>query len=180
VTTTPATSLATHVEEIQRLHNVLEVAEGELTAEVAAEWEAAWAALSDKVDAIGYAERQLRIQAEAAYAEAEAAKALAGELKAKADAITNRKRRLMEWVKYNMGRLGTKRLEGTVWQLKIEAQGGQPRLDILAPVADFPSRYLAVRTELDKDAIRRGLEVGDPELVGLARLADQGEIARVR
>lgn len=99
----------------------------------------------------------------------------------RARVIVNRIERLKAMAKLCMETLGVRRLEGQKFSMAIQKNGGKDPLELIVENADYyPDRFVKVRREVDKDALRIALEKADAEAARLARLGERGETVRIR
>lgn len=162
-------------DDLLALDQLLTESEGELTPEIEA-WREEYAAkIRDKADGIGWYAKRLQN-------EAEFFKAQRDELAAKA----RRAERKLEWLKgyiaYCMARLETRKIEGKVYTLALQKNGGKPPLEILEPFksdpAQLPAEFQRVTVSANTDALRIAAEEGMADEV--VRLLPAGESVRIR
>lgn len=173
------TSLYELTEDLVALNRLLEELGGDVTDGTQGQTLERWAEefdwkLRDKVD--GYATIIRNIEGDALLLEEEITR-----LQNRKRVLDNRVARLKALAKYSMERLGTRKMEGLKFTLALQKAGGQDPLELLVEdVEQFPSRFLRIRKEADKDALRKALVEKDPEAARLARLGERGDYVRVR
>lgn len=111
-------------------------------------------------------------------------KAIAGEaerLAARAAVIVNKIKRLKEMAGLAMKMRGIRKLEGTLFTIALQKNGGKPPLImIVEDVAKLPEKFVKVTKSADSEAIRTALALEDPEAAKVARIGEVGESVRIR
>ena len=79
-----------------------------------------------------------------------------------------------------MDRLGVKRLDGAVFTLAAQANGGKQPVDVFVDTEKLPQRFTRSKVEADKDAIRDALLAGDVEASAVACLQPRGFSLRIK
>lgn len=131
-------------------------------------------AIEAKYEAIARLYRQWNAMAAAQSAEAK-------HLAAKAKANEARAERLKAWAALCMSAEGiTSRVAGP-YTFAIVANGGAAPLVLASEdPAKFPERYRRVKVEIDKDAIKAGIDAGNDDLADLARYGERGRSLRIK
>ena len=172
-------SLYTLTEELVKLDQMLIAAGGEVTEGTdgasleewlkAYEWQ-----VTDKVDAYGGLIKNWQADIEAISAEAT-------RLSDRARVITNKIKRLKEMAGLAMKMRGIRKLEGTLFTIALQKNGGKPPLIMLVEdVAKLPEQFVKRTPAADSEAIRAALELKDPEAEKVARIGEVGESVRIR
>lgn len=172
-------SLYALTEELLKLDHILAAAGGDLSVESdgatledwlkAYEWQ-----VGEKVDAYGGLIKNWEADVEAIAAEAK-------RLRDRATVIENKIKRLKETAKLAMTMRGIRKLEGTLFTIAIQKNGGKPPLVMLVDdLAKIPTKFLKNNPSVDSDAVRLALEAKDPEAEKVARIDPPGESVRIR
>ena len=105
----------------------------------------------------------------------------AARLRDLADAADNRADRLSRFLVECMDRIGVPRLEGQLFTLRVQRNGGSQPVDVLVAPEELPDRFreVTVTVRPDKDAIRKALEAGDEEARKVACLMERGRSLRI-
>lgn len=160
-------------DDLRRMLDLADETGGELDA-AAAEYLATVEA-EEAVKLDGYANliRTLEMEEAAARAEAEQYQLKAA---ARADAVKRLKGRLLDHLTAT-GRTKVQTAKGRT--ISVQANGGKaPVKWSSVEVADLPPRFVVVRQEIDREAVREALERG--EVLEFATLGEKGQHVRIR
>lgn len=172
-------SLYELTEEMVALDRLLAELGGEVTEGTQGQTLEQWATefdwkMRDKVDGYGALIKNLEADAGAIGDEVK-------RLQDRARALDNRASRLKALAKFSMERLRTRKLEGLRFTIALQKACGQDPLEVLVEdLEKFPERFIRVRKEADKEALRAALVAKDPEAEMLARLGERGDYVRIR
>lgn len=112
---------------------------------------------------------------------AEAQKAEAKHLAAKAKANEARAERLKSWAALCMSAEGVASRVAGPYTFAIVSNGGAAPLVLASEdPAKFPERYRRTKVELDKDAIKSGIDAGNEDIADLARYGERGRSLRIK
>lgn len=168
-------------DDIRALDNLIEEAGGELSRP---EVEAAFVALFEqlaceeagKLD--GCVNYIRRLESEVSLARSEADQYLQ-HARVREARIDRFKRFLIDYLN-RTGRTKATTLTGRT--VAVQANGGKPPVRLVESIdpATVPDHLVQVKRLLDIEAIRRGLEEGDPDAKKIAMLAERGQHLRIR
>lgn len=163
--------------ELEALDAVMTEAGGELTPELEADFDAYFAALGAERDAKldNYAAfiTELEARTTARNAEAKRLTARAALDARAADALKARLKMFFE-------RIGEKKIETPRYTLTLVNHGGKRPLVLKVDADELPRRFLKVKYEADREAIRQGLERGDAIAAEVAELGERGASMRIK
>lgn len=130
--------------------------------------------LGEKIDAYGRLAKNWE-------ADVVAIKEEAGRLAARAAVVSNKIRRLKEMAKFAMETRGVRKLEGTMFTIAIQKNGGKPPMVmIVEDIAKIPDKFVKRTPSVDGEALRAALEAKDPDAEKVARIDKPGESVRIR
>lgn len=152
---------------------------GELTDELAAQFDFLNLAEADKLDRYVFVIRSLEGDAAAFDGKRAYYQQLALAEAQKRDTLLKRVEWLRRRVRTYMEGRGVKELRGEHFGFRLQKNGGKPPIEILAPVDELPRHWLRISIEPDKDAIRRDLERETAVPPGLARIGESGLSLRI-
>lgn len=172
-------SLYTLTEELIALDRLLVEAGGEVTEGTDGasledwlkkyEWQ-----VGEKVDAYGGLIKNWEADIDGIKKEAE-------RLVARAGVIGNKIKRLKEMAGLAMKMRGIRKIEGTLFTIALQKNGGKPPLImIVEDVAKLPEQFVKRTPAPDSEAIRAALALNDPEAAKVARIGEVGESVRIR
>lgn len=79
-----------------------------------------------------------------------------------------------------MDRAGMKRIEGSLFTVAVQANGGKQPVEVFCETDKIPERFTRTKIEPDKDAIRDALLAGDKEASAVACLQPRGFSLRIK
>lgn len=115
-----------------------------------------------------------------AEARAEMRRAEAKRLADMAAADERRAESIKRFVLFCMERAGMKRLEGQTFTLAAQANGGKQPVEVFAEADRLPERFVRIKREADRDALRDAIIAGDAEAAQYAELRPRGVTLRIR
>lgn len=139
--------------DLMRLNGLLDASDGEITAEVSAEIDAALSDLGDKADGYAGLIRERELRADARESESKRMALLCTTDRNTAKALRDR-------LKFVMENTGQRKIETQRFKLSICNNGGKVPLDIHDPPEKLPEEYRKIEYKADTDAIRKALEAG--------------------
>ncbi len=126
-----------------------------------------------KADGYARAIRELDARATARRVEAREMGQLATASEQRAD-------RLKRFLVQCMERIGERQLVGQTFTLAVQRNGGATPVEVFGDTDAMPDRFVKVKREPDRDAIRRALEQGDADAANFAALGERGVSLRIR
>lgn len=172
-------SLYTLTEELIKLDGMLAAAGGDVSEETDGaaleDWlkEYEWQ-VGEKIDAYGGLIKNWQADIDAISDEAK-------RLQDRARMIDNKIERLKEMAKLAMTMRGIRKLEGTLFTIALQKNGGKPPLEmIIEDLAKIPPKFLKNNPSVDSEMLRFALEAKDPEAQKVARIKERGESVRIR
>lgn len=171
-TTKPKASLLDLTEQLDQLGQLIEENEGELTPELEELLDQLVVQDKEKIGRIGWMLKDWD-------ADAADLKVRIASYRERITVLTNKKARLLGYIKYIMELRGVNVLYGTPWDLKIRKNGGQDPIKLRDGVEpeDLPKLFQRVTVTPDKDALRAALlaDESEPSRVTAEKLAYIGE-----
>lgn len=162
-------------EELVQLEALLTETGGELSPDVEAWMEQNAHALSDKADSVAFYLKSCEVKQTGF-------QKVAQDLTHKAKVEENKITRLKEYIRLCLDRMGTRKLEGEIWTLALQKNGGRPALKLLPPYdtnpIELPTEFQVLKVEADRTALRLAAEQGRTQ--GIAELLPLGDHVSVR
>lgn len=172
----PKRTLFSIGDDLTALADLLFDMEGEVTGETEATIDKWFAELNDaveqKVDGYCALIREIEFRADARKAEA-------GRLRARAEIDASAAKRLRDRLKVFMVTHGKSKIETPRFQVSVAGNGGLEPMDIdPIDLNEIPAQFVKFDPSLDKDAVRQVLERGFK--LDFARLRERGTSLRIR
>ena len=177
-------SLLTLTEDLRALDELLTESLGEITPEVEL-WMQEYAdKLKGKVDSIAWFIRTCEARAAGFKAPARAVSQSVDELNAKAKTEENKVVRIKEYVRLCLDRMKETKVQGDVYSLGIENNGGALSLEVAEPFKSDPSKLPAELRRsvwiLDVEKIKQVAEANGGQIVVKAEKADEADVVIAR
>lgn len=162
-------------ENLAALDALLEESQGELTPEIEAWMREYGLAEKEKVDRYGAYAKELDATTKALKEEEE-------RLAARRKATLNKIERLKFLADGYLVQRGITKVEGKLFTIARQKNGGKPALTLLVQPEALPDAYRVTVTTVnpDKEKLRAAVEAGEPGIETLARLEEPGYSVRFR
>lgn len=127
----------------------------------------------DKVDGFGMYYTSLKALVNGLAAEED-------RLRARRAALEWDMKRLKEAAKRSMEMRGIQKVEGKLFSISVQKNGGKPPVRLMVPVEQLPARFTTVKVAPDLERIREALIEGDPKAAEIAKIGETETSVRIR
>lgn len=126
----------------------------------------------DKIDAYGRFYTNLSSRAKDIKAEEE-------RLAERRKTIENKMGRLKDTAKVSMEMRNIVKIEGKLFTIAVQKNGGKQAVELLVPVDKLPERYQKVEVRADMEKIMQAVEVGNTEAKALVKILPRGTHVKI-